>query len=83
MVNVWGKKKASNWYQSGVVYLKRGVQISVKPHVEYLCSSTEDSITHVEAFIYKDRQHKLYYVAVEIDLLKSVVHEIVHEKLVY
>ena len=46
-------------------------------------STTDDSIARIEALIQTDRRRKLRDMAEELDIPKSVVHEIVHEKLGY
>ena len=54
-----------------------------KSNVGYPCSTKEDNTVHIKALIKNDKQHKLCNKAVELNLPKLIVYEILHKKLEY
>ena len=79
--HVMSRKQVSVWCSA---FTEGRTNLQDEPRVgRPRSSTTEDNIAHVDALIQDNKQHKLRDMAAELDIPKSVVHEIVHEKLGY
>jgi len=77
--NVMSRKQVSVWCSA---FTNGRTDLDDEPRAGRPRSSTTDeNVVHVESLIQEDRRRKVREIAVELDLPKSVVHEIVHDKL--